>query len=71
MDTTKSNTDIRCGNCHRLLARGDVQAGVIELVCPRCKTRLIVRASRPNLAPPDGLLRKSHVRASEALLEQH
>ncbi|WP_417022161.1 Com family DNA-binding transcriptional regulator, partial [Bilophila wadsworthia] len=48
MDTTKSNTDIRCGNCHRLLARGDVQAGVIELVCPRCKTRLILRASRPN-----------------------
>ncbi|CAK7007761.1 MAG: Com family DNA-binding transcriptional regulator [Bilophila wadsworthia] len=71
MDTTKSNTDIRCGNCHRLLARGDVQAGVIELVCPRCKTRLILRASRPNLAPQDGLYGDRHARTSEALLEQH
>ena len=47
--------DIRCGNCDKLLAKGSVEAGTIELLCPRCKTRHILRASRPNFAPHDGL----------------
>lgn len=47
--------EYRCGHCNRLLARGLLEAGEIELQCPRCKTRLHLRASCPNLAPHDGL----------------
>ena len=46
---------IRCRDCNRLLARGVIEAGEIELHCPRCKTRLHLRASCPDLAPHDGL----------------
>ena len=46
---------IRCRDCNRLLARGALEAGDIELQCPRCKTRLHLRASCPDLAPHDGL----------------
>lgn len=42
---------IRCRDCNRLLARGVIEAGEIELHCPRCKTRLHLRASRPSQAP--------------------
>ena len=47
--------EIRCRDCNRLLARGELEAGVIELQCPRCKTRLHLRATRPSQAPHDGL----------------
>lgn len=56
--------DLRCGNCQRLLARGHLEAGEIELSCPRCKNRIVLRATRPNLAPPqsgnDGLYGDRH-----------
>ena len=54
--------EIRCGGCNRLLARGTVEAGTIELHCPRCKTRLHLRASRPSQAPHDGLHEDRHDR---------
>ena len=57
--------EIRCGNCGRLLATGNMELGEIVIACPRCKTRHILRASRPNLAPPqfgkDGLYGDRHV----------
>lgn len=41
--------DWRCARCGRLLARTDVQAGRVEIVCPRCRPRrvevLVVRES--------------------------
>ena len=46
---------IRCGTCNKLLAKGHLDAGEIELLCPRCKTRILLRASRPSPAPHDGL----------------
>ena len=63
MEQTSRNTaDIRCGNCNRLLAKGAVEVGEIELLCPRCKTRSILRASRPNPALQDGLHGDRHAR---------
>lgn len=53
-------TNIRCGTCDRLLAKAVLIAGEIEIKCPRCKTCHILRASRPNLAPHDGLLGDRH-----------
>ena len=46
---------LRCGKCNKLLAKGHMEAGEIELFCPRCKSRIILRAISPNLAPQDGL----------------
>ena len=46
---------IRCGTCNKLLAKGYLEAGQIELLCPRCKTRILLRASSPRTAPQDGL----------------
>lgn len=51
----KDHKDVRCGNCNKLLAKGRMEAGEIELLCPRCKTRIILRASRSSQAPHDGL----------------
>ena len=53
---------IRCGTCNKLLAKGHLDAGEIELLCPRCKTRILLRASRPSLAPHDGLYGEHHAR---------
>lgn len=47
--------EIRCRGCNRLIARGIMEAGELELHCPRCKTRVHLWASRPSLAPHDGL----------------
>ena len=47
--------NLRCGKCNKLLARGRIEAGEIELFCPRCKSRVILRATSPNTAPHDGL----------------
>ena len=51
--------NLRCGKCNKLLAKGRIEAGEIELFCPRCKSRIVLRAISPNLAPPqsgnDGL----------------
>jgi phage FluMu protein Com len=52
--------DIRCEKCGRLLARANIEVGMIELVCPKCKTKQIVRASRPNTAPHDDLQGDRH-----------
>ena len=57
--------DIRCGNCNRLLAKGDMEAGEIEILCPRCKTMHILRAKRPNTAPHDGLNGDRHAHTSQ------
>lgn len=46
---------IRCGTCNKLLAKGHLEAGQIELLCPRCKTRILLRASSPRTAPHEGL----------------
>ena len=51
-----ADTAVRCGHCNKLLAKGRMEAGELELVCPRCKPRILLRASRPNTAPHDGLL---------------
>ena len=59
-EQTHEAGDLRCGNCQRLLARGHLEAGEIELCCPRCKNRIVLRATRPNLAPPDGLYGDRH-----------
>lgn len=48
-------SEIRCQVCKRLLARADVEVGALELYCSRCKITFYLRASRPNLAPHDGL----------------
>ena len=45
-------SDIRCGHCGKLLAKG---YGVVEIKCPRCKSFTIVRAGRPDTEPRDGL----------------
>ena len=56
MNTTALlDSAVRCGHCNKLLAKGRMEAGELELVCPRCKTRILLRASRPNTAPHDGL----------------
>jgi len=52
--------DVRCEKCGRLLARVKLESGMVELVCPKCKIKQIVRASRPNTAPPDGLQGDRH-----------
>lgn len=52
--------EIRCRGCNRLIARGIIEAGEIELHCPRCKTRLHLRALRPSQAPHDGLYGDRH-----------
>lgn len=63
-ENRKNYTDIRCGSCGRLLARGILDAGEIEFLC-RCKFKTILRAvspdftllraESPNLALRDGL----------------
>lgn len=54
---TRVYPDIRCPKCNKLLARGVLDQGVMELKCPdsRCRTKVLLRASSPNLAPQDGL----------------
>ena len=47
--------NLRCGKCNKLLAKGHIEAGEIELHCPRCKSRIVLRAISPNAAPHDGL----------------
>ena len=39
--------EIRCGNCNRLLAKGEVVNLAIK--CPRCGAITIVRAASPNV----------------------
>lgn len=41
--------------CKKMLARGIIESGEVEFLCPRCGTYLILRATRPNCAPHDGL----------------
>jgi len=54
-EKTASTSFLRCGKCNKLLAKGYIEVGEIELFCPRCKSRTILRAISPNTAPHDGL----------------
>lgn len=54
-NSTNNLPEIRCRDCNRLLARGFIEAGEIELHCSRCKTRLLLRATRPSHESHDGL----------------
>ena len=63
---TLYSSEIRCGSCGRLLAKGSMELGEIVISCPRCKTRHILRASRPNAAPPDGLQGDRHAPSQTA-----
>ncbi|MFV0421179.1 Com family DNA-binding transcriptional regulator [Oleidesulfovibrio sp.] len=38
--------EIRCGQCNRLLAKGDVRE--LEIKCRRCGTMNLVRTTRPS-----------------------
>ena len=33
--------EMRCRNCGKLLAKGHIEIGRLELLCPRCKTHVI------------------------------
>lgn len=44
--------EIRCHNCGKLLAKGEIL--VIELKCPRCKAYNILRATSTRLEPREG-----------------
>ena len=61
-EQTHEPGDLRCGKCNKLLAKGHMEAGEIELLCPRCKSRIVLRAVSPNLAPHDGLYGDNHAR---------
>ena len=54
--------NLRCGKCNKLLAKGRIEAGEIELFCPRCKSRIVLRAISPNAAPHDGLFGDRYAR---------
>lgn len=43
--------EIRCAECGKLLARGEVIAVIIK--CPRCKTYNTLRAVSPNQERPE------------------
>lgn len=49
-DTT---TEIRCGQCHKLLARGWARDAHIVHKCPRCGAYNTLRATRPHSEPHD------------------
>lgn len=49
--------ELRCIACGRILAKGSVWTGTLEIVCSRCKTRNYLRATSPNHEPHDGLSR--------------
>lgn len=59
---TPNTSEYRCRECNRLLARGVIEVGEIELWCPRCKIQVHLRASRPSQAPHDGLYEDRHDR---------
>jgi Mu-like prophage protein Com. len=49
--------EIRCPKCNKIIARGVLEKGLLELKCytTRCGTKILLRASRPNIALLDGL----------------
>ena len=51
----ETTQEIRCGQCHKLLARGWARDAHIVHKCPRCGAYNILRATRPSSAPHDGL----------------
>jgi len=59
-DSAHDSGNVRCGHCDKLLAKGCLELGEIEFLCPRCKSRTVLRATRPNLAPQDGLYGDRH-----------
>lgn len=60
--------NLRCGKCNKLLAKGRIEAGEMELFCPRCKSRIVPRATSPNAAPHDGLYGDRHARNLSELI---
>ena len=45
MELTRGNRrldEIRCRNCGKLLAKGHIEIGRLELLCPRCKTHVVL-----------------------------
>lgn len=60
--------NLRCGKCNKLLAKGRIEAGEIELLCPRCKSRTVLRAISPNAALHDGLHGDCHARNQSSSL---
>jgi phage FluMu protein Com len=42
-----------------------MEAGEIEILCPRCKTLHILRAKRPSTEPHDGLQGDRHAHPSQ------
>lgn len=61
-------SNLRCGKCNKLLAKGRIEAGEIELFCPRCKSRIILRAVSPNTASHDGLYGDRYARNQSSSL---
>ena len=65
-DGTEGWREIRCQRsykgktCNRIIARGRLEVCEIEIQCERCRKYTILRASRPNLAPLDGLCGDRH-----------
>lgn len=61
--------EIRCPNCNKVIARGVLEMGLMELQChtTRCKTMVILRALRPNQAPHDGLCGDRHANKASYL----
>ena len=53
--------EIRCRGCNKLLARGAIEAGDIELHCPRCKTRPHLRATRRMTASTETFMNANHL----------
>lgn len=60
MELLQKESKVRCLRCGRLLARGWMEVGDLEIHCPRCKAVYTLRASRPNQAPHDGLYGDRH-----------
>ena len=54
----KDLANIRCGHCNRILARGHMESGHMEIKCPRCSFLAILRATSPNIEPHDGLVKE-------------
>ena len=50
--------EIRCHKCRKLIARGFVSTGHIEIMCPSCRSINALRAESPNIEPHDGLLKE-------------
>lgn len=74
MAATRSLTDshglqeIRCRNCRKLIARGFLRSGHIEIMCSSCKCINSLRVVNPIPEPHDGLASEArHVPAFQSI----